>query len=151
MLIKIENKVDEISRLCDEIKQFCVDNNVSDDKYHDIVLILDEMVTNVISYAYPDGRVHTFTLDIHKGNDQRIYMKLVDDGIPFNPLAQEEADTDSSLEERQIGGLGIFIVKHLAEAVEYSRLDDKNNLDVVVSIVCRNHDEEKEGEGSEEQ
>lgn len=83
MLIKIENKVDEISRLCGEIKQFCTDNNVSDEKYHDIVLILDEIVTNVISYAYPDGGVHTFTLDIHKGDDQRIYIKLVDDGIPL--------------------------------------------------------------------
>lgn len=145
MLIKIENKVDEISRLCDEIKQFCTDNNVSDEKYHDIVLILDEIVTNVISYAYPDGGVHTFTLDIHKGDDQRIYIKLVDDGIPFDPLSQDEADTDSSLEERQIGGLGIFIVKHLAEAVEYSRLDDKNNLDIVVSMLCKNHEEEKDG------
>lgn len=137
MLIKIENKVDEISRLCDEIKKFCEDNSVSDAKYHDIVLILDEMVTNVISYAYPDGGVHTFTLDIHKGDDHRIYMKLVDDGIPFDPLAQADADTNSSLEERQIGGLGIFIVKHLAETVEYFRLEDKNNLNIVVSMICR--------------
>ena len=146
MLIKIENKVDEISRLCDEVKKFCNDNQISDSKYHDIVLILDEMVTNVISYAYPDGGVHTFTLDIHRGDDQRIYIKLVDDGIPFDPLAQDESDIDSSLEKRQIGGLGIFIVKHLAEAVEYSRLDDKNNLDIVVSMICKNPDEEKAGE-----
>lgn len=144
MLIKIENNVDEISRLCDEVKKFCEDNQVSDDKYHDIVLILDEMVTNVISYAYPDGGVHTFTLDIHKGDDQRIYIKLVDDGIPFDPLGKEEADTESSLEERQIGGLGIFLVKQLAETVEYSRMDDKNNLGIVVSMLCHSHEKEAE-------
>ncbi|MBR1734405.1 MAG: ATP-binding protein [Alphaproteobacteria bacterium] len=134
MLISLKNDVDEISRLCDEVKKFCDDNGVSEEKYHDIVLILDEIVTNVISYAYPDGGTHTFTLDIKKEGD-RISMKLSDDGIPFDPLAKDNPDTESSLEEREIGGLGIFIVKQLSEVVEYSRVDDKNHLSVTVSVL----------------
>ena len=139
MQIKIKNNVDEIARLCDEVKKFCDDNGVSEDKYHDIVLILDELATNVINYAYPDGGTHTFTLDLHKDGDERIVMKLSDDGIPFDPLARDNPDTESSLEEREIGSLGIFIVKQLSEVVEYSRVDDKNHLIVIVSIMNKNN------------
>jgi len=139
MQIKIKNNVDEIARLCDEVKKFCDDNGVSEDKYHDIVLILDELATNVINYAYPDGGTHTFTLDLHKDGDERIVMKLSDDGIPFDPLARDNPDTESSLEEREIGSLGIFIVKQLSEVVEYSRVDDKNHLVVIVSIMNKNN------------
>lgn len=138
MLIKVKNNVDEIARLCDEVKKFCDDNGVSEQKYHDIVLILDELATNVINYAYPDGGTHTFTLDLHKDGDDHIVMKLSDDGIPFDPLARDNPDTESSLEEREIGGLGIFIVKQLSEVVEYSRVDDKNHLIVIVSIMNKN-------------
>ena len=139
MLISLKNDVNEIARLCDEVKKFCEENGVSDEKYHDIVLILDEIVTNVINYAYPDGGTHTFTLDLRKEGDDRISMKLSDDGIPFDPLARDNPDTESSLEERQIGGLGIFIVKQLSEVVEYSRTDDKNHLSVTVSILNNNN------------
>lgn len=134
MQLKIKNTVDEIPSICDKVKEFCEEHGVSDEKYHDIILIIDEVATNVISYAYPDGEEHLFSLDIDVNEKGRICIKLTDDGIPFNPLQQESADTDSSLEERQIGGLGIFIVKHLAETVEYSRMDDKNNLYIAVSV-----------------
>ncbi|MBQ7674685.1 MAG: ATP-binding protein [Alphaproteobacteria bacterium] len=143
MLISLKNDVNEIARLCDEVKKFCEENGVSDEKYHDIVLILDEIVTNVINYAYPDGGTHTFTLDLRKEGDDRISMKLSDDGIPFDPLARDNPDTESSLEERQIGGLGIFIVKQLSEVVEYSRTDDKNHLSVTVSILNNNNQQKQ--------
>jgi anti-sigma regulatory factor (Ser/Thr protein kinase) len=89
-----------------------MENSVSEEKYHDIALILDEVVTNVISYAYPDGKDHEFTLNIDKNGD-RIKIKIVDDGIAFDPLVKIDPDVDSTIEERQIGGLGIFIVKKL--------------------------------------
>ena len=143
MLISLKNDVNEIARLCDEVKKFCEENGVSDEKYHDIVLILDEIVTNVINYAYPDGGTHTFTLDLRKEGDDRISMKLSDDGIPFDPLARDTPDTESSLEERQIGGLGIFIVKQLSEVVEYSRTDDKNHLSVTVSVLNNNNQQKQ--------
>ncbi|MDR0677587.1 MAG: ATP-binding protein [Holosporaceae bacterium] len=140
MLIKIKNKIEEISRVCDQVRLFCNQNDISEDKYHDIVLILDETVTNVINYAYPDGTEHEFTLEISKKKDDSIDIKLVDNGIPFDPLAKTDPDTDSSLEERQIGGLGIFIVKQLSEAVEYFRKDEKNQLNIIIAL--KNKEEE---------
>ncbi len=133
MLLNIKNEISEINRICDEVEKFCNDHNISDEKYHDIILILDELVTNVINYAYPNGGEHIFTLDIQKIDDC-IYIVLSDSGIPFDPLAKDDPDIESSLEERRIGGLGIFIVKQLSEIVEYSRIDDKNQLNITVSI-----------------
>ncbi len=134
MLINIKNEISEISRVCDEVKKFCDENEISHETYHDIILILDEMVTNIINYAYPDGREHTFTLFMEK-KEERIYIKLSDNGIAFDPLKKADPDTDSSLEERQIGGLGIFIVKQLSESIEYKRIDDENQLNIVISIL----------------
>ena len=140
MLVKMKNDREEIARLCDEVKKFCDDNAVPEERYHNMVLILDELVTNVISYAYPEGGEHIFTVEFKKESDERVLMEIVDDGIPFDPLARDNPDTESSLEEREIGGLGIFLVKQLSEDVKYSRIDDKNHLSITVSIL--NNDEE---------
>ncbi|MDR2107687.1 MAG: ATP-binding protein [Holosporaceae bacterium] len=143
MLIRIKNNIEEISKMCDKIKAFCSENGIPEEKYHDIVLILDETVTNIINYAYPGGNEQEFILDIEKKNES-IFIKLIDSGIPFDPLSLNIPDTDSSIEERQIGGLGIFIVKQLSEAIEYSRVDDKNRLDIVVAI-CNKEKEKENG------
>jgi anti-sigma regulatory factor (Ser/Thr protein kinase) len=133
MLIKIKNNIKEISKVCDKVKKFCRDNNIPDKKYHDIALILDEIVTNVINYAYPDGKEHEFNLEIKK-NGNYIGIRLLDSGIPFDPLIKTTPDVDSCIEERKVGGLGIFIVKQLSEVVEYSRINGRNQLSITVSI-----------------
>lgn len=140
MLINMKNNHQEISRMCDEIKNFCAANNVSDAKYHDIVLIVDEIVANIINYAYPDQMEHEFSLNIIKEND-RVCIKIVDGGIPFDPLNHKDPDTSAEIEERQIGGLGIFLVKQLSEYVEYSRIDDRNQLDIVVELFSNKGEE----------
>ncbi|MDR1561367.1 MAG: ATP-binding protein [Holosporaceae bacterium] len=134
MLIKIKNNIEEISRVCDEVQEFCSRSGIPSNKYHDIVLILDEVVTNIINYAYPNNDEHVFSLNIKKKADGYVYIKLVDNGIAFDPLAKEDPDVESTIEERKIGGLGIFIVKQLSEQVIYSRIDDKNQLEIKVSI-----------------
>ncbi|MDR0968638.1 MAG: ATP-binding protein [Holosporaceae bacterium] len=144
MLVKIKNNIEEISRICDIVRNFCVQNGVSDEKYHDVVLILDELITNIISYAYPDGGERFFDLSLEK-NDQYIVMNVIDDGIPFDPSSQADPDVDSSIEERQLGGLGIFMVKQLSEVIEYSRVDDQNRLCVKVAL-CNKNKEENHGD-----
>jgi anti-sigma regulatory factor (Ser/Thr protein kinase) len=110
--------------------------------YHDIVLILDEVVTNVINYAYKEGEEHSFSLEIKEENG-RVDINMADRGIPFNPLGKDDPDTESSLEEREIGGLGIFIVKQLSESVEYSRTDEQNLLNIRVALFCNNGDDKQ--------
>ena len=60
--------------------------------------------------------------------DGLICATLTDSGTPFNPLQQREADLDVSLEERQIGGLGIHLIKEIMDEVEYAYEDGRNVL-----------------------
>lgn len=133
MQIEIKNDINEISKICDQIDVFCKENAISDQKRQDINLIIDELASNVIFYAYPQGEVHTFSLVLEK-ESQIIYIKIIDSGVPFNPLQKDDPDTDLSAEERQIGGLGIFLVKQLSERVTYKRIKDKNHLTIIVSL-----------------
>ncbi|MDR3179808.1 MAG: ATP-binding protein [Holosporaceae bacterium] len=133
MFVEIKNDFGEMDMLSSKISDFCREQNISDEKHNNIALIVDELVTNVMSYAYPDGGEHTFSLKIEKC-DNRVCMCLTDGGIPFNPLSLPNPDLESSLDERPVGGLGISLVRQLSEAVEYARVDDKNQLSIKVLI-----------------
>ena len=142
MLVELKNNIEEIDRLCKIVEDFCKKNGI-DYKYHDVALILDEMVTNVINYAYPDGKPHDFYLEIEK-KDEHLHMRLVDNGVAFDPLKEDVADTESDLEDRPIGGLGIFLVKQLSEDVAYERKNDQNHLFIKVSLKKEDEDGSKE-------
>jgi anti-sigma regulatory factor (Ser/Thr protein kinase) len=139
MLIIVKNDINEISRVCDVVRKFCEKHHVSDEKCHDITLILDEIITNIVNYAYPDDKEHELSVDIDKIG-VHITLRLVDSGIAFDPLTQADPDVDSSLEERKIGGLGIFIAKQLSDDLKYSRVNGQNQLDIRIAI----HSEEKD-------
>ena len=87
---------------------------------------VEEIFVNVASYAYEDkdGTV-TVRVDILQ-DPTRAAVTFEDRGIPYNPLAKEDPDVTLSAEEREIGGLGIFIVKKTMDNVFYDRRDDKN-------------------------
>ncbi|MDR1551209.1 MAG: ATP-binding protein [Holosporaceae bacterium] len=134
MLIEIENNIEEIDRACDLTRAFCLQHKISDEKCHDITLIVDEIMTNIIKYAYSDKQSHTFSLLMEK-NDIHIAICFLDDGTEFDPLAAKTPDISSTcIEDRPIGGLGIFIVRQLAEDVKYSRVGNLNRLDIVVNV-----------------
>jgi len=133
MLLKIKTDISEIDAICTKLEKFCKDNNISDDKSYDIVIITDEMATNVINYAYPDGKEHWFVIEITKDNNI-VHICLEDDGIPFDPLQKVDPNLNESLEERPIGGLGIYLVRQLSNTVTYRRENGKNRLDIFIKI-----------------
>lgn len=133
MLLKVKNDIKEIDRVCTEIKNFCCSNNIENDKCFDVVIIIDELATNIIKYAFADECDHTFNIIINK-KGEKLHIQLLDDGIPFDPLKRSEPDTNSSLEERNIGGLGIFFAKQLSEQIIYKRAGNKNQLDIFVNL-----------------
>ena len=96
-------------------------------------LAIEEAVVNVMEYAFPNGDKHEFTLTADVEADglqggEIVKFVLTDDGIPFDPTKEEDPDVTLSAEERQIGGLGIFLVKNIMQSVEYSRVDGQNVL-----------------------
>ncbi|QJB55664.1 ATP-binding protein [Pseudodesulfovibrio sp. zrk46] len=94
-----------------------------------LTLVLDELVTNIIDYGYADFDEHP--IDVTIGYDDPIItIRLVDDAEPFNILEAPEPELDKPLEERdrQIGGMGVHLVKNMVKHIDYQRKDGKNIL-----------------------
>ena len=93
-----------------------------------IEISLEELFVNISHYAYPEGNGWA---EIHVGvEDGVMELTLIDGGIPFDPLAKPDPDVTLMAEDRQIGGLGIYMVKKKMDAMEYQRKDDKNILTI---------------------
>lgn len=94
-------------------------------------LAVEEVVVNICEYAYkvPPGE---FTVRVEPG-DTRFAVEVIDEGVPFDPLALEEPDLRAKAAERPIGGLGILLVRRLMDEVAYRREGTRNVLTLVIS------------------
>lgn len=92
-------------------------------------LVLEELVVNVVNYAYGEGGDGPLDITV-ENRDDAIVITLTDQGVPFNPLEQEAPDTDLPPEERPIGGLGIFLVREMMDNVTYRYEAGRNILTV---------------------
>lgn len=96
-----------------------------------IDIAIDEIITNIASYAYgSEGGDFTVLADVQE-EPRLIKLCFIDSGIPFDPLQNADPDTSLSAEERQIGGLGIYLVKKTMDEVRYEYSDNHNILTVV--------------------
>ena len=96
-----------------------------------IKLILEEIILNALNYGHPGKETNVSLKLIDNGQD--ISIELIDDGRPFNPLKEAPVpDTDASLEDRPIGGLGVYLVKSMVSEISYERKNDKNTLRISV-------------------
>lgn len=90
-------------------------------------VVLEEVVGNIIRYAYPVGQTGPVSVQIEQQPGE-LLIRVCDAGIPFNPTQQPPPDLDSALEDRQIGGLGWHLVRSLVDAIEYQRCGGENVL-----------------------
>ena len=97
-----------------------------------VAIALDELLNNTISYGYPPDEDREIELRVEISR-ARLFVVIRDDGIPFNPLNAPEPSTALSLEDRELGGLGLHLVRKMMDDVAYQRLPDKN----VVTLVKR--------------
>ena len=125
--ITLSNDVKEIPLLTAFVEEVCEFNNLDEQTSMQLNLALEEAVVNVMSYAYPEGTKGY--VDIKAESDET-YMKFIitDRGTPFDPTTREEVDTTLPIEERRIGGLGIFLVRKMMDAIEYEYKDGQNIL-----------------------
>ena len=91
-------------------------------------LAAEEVLVNVISYAYPDQSGDVTITTEHTIGRVGLQVEISDSGAPFDPLEKPDPDIDVPLEKREVGGLGIFLVKEIADNVSYRRKDGRNIL-----------------------
>ena len=91
-------------------------------------LVIEEIFVNIASYAYhPEIGPATFCMEFEE-NPHALLMTFIDGGKPYNPLEQDAPDTTLGVDEREIGGLGIFLVRKNVDEISYEYADGKNIL-----------------------
>lgn len=125
--LSVRNELSEIAVLAERIDAFCEENGLGADIAHAVNLSLDELLTNTISYGYEQGGRHVIDVDLglHDGD---LTVRISDDGRAFDPLDIAEPDVDAALDDRPVGGLGIYLVRQMMDAVTYRRHDDRNEV-----------------------
>ncbi|WP_455664920.1 ATP-binding protein [Phocaeicola sp.] len=94
---------------------------------YSIRLSCEEIIVNIISYAYPAGTAGYIWLNVTK-EKKCLRIEIRDGGVPFNPIERQDPDISQELEEREIGGLGIFLVLQNMDNVEYRYEEGENKL-----------------------
>ncbi len=125
--LKFKNEEQELSRVAEFMESVCDELQLDMHVAMKLQLALEEMVTNVIYYAYPKGTSAEITLSA-KSDGKVLTFVLSDTGKPFDPTAKEDADIDVNPMDREQGGMGILIVKNIMNEVSYQRLGDENRL-----------------------
>lgn len=133
LTVTLRNRRGEIARMTALLEAFCRNHRLTDDDTLNVNLVLDEAIINVIEHGFQDGAEHA--IDVRLLLDgSRLTILVEDDGIAYNPLDAPAPRFDLPLEQRRIGGLGVHIMKTLAERVEYQRDDARNRLTITMAV-----------------
>ena len=125
--IILANDIAEISRFAAFIEEVGETFALTPDVVFNLNLVIEEAVVNVINYAYPKEEHESIYLSAHL-HEGSIVLVLTDTGKEFDPTLAPDADITLSAEEREIGGLGIFLIRQIMNEVRYERIDGKNIL-----------------------
>lgn len=99
-----------------------------------IDIAIDELFGNIAHYAYhPETGPVTVRVEVQE-TPLSVVITFIDNGVPYNPLAKEDPDISLSAEERQIGGLGIYMVKKIMDGISYEYKDGRNILKINKNI-----------------
>ena len=131
--ITIKNSLEEFSRLVEAVAVFLSEHEVSAKVDFTVNLVVEEAVLNVINYAYPTQGEHdiNFSMSIH-GRELTLYLS--DAGRPYDPLARPDPNIDAPIDEREVGGLGVHLIKKTCKHVAYTHEAGENRLTMVVDL-----------------
>jgi anti-sigma regulatory factor (Ser/Thr protein kinase) len=126
--LSLHNNSADFARLTEFATEFSRQNKLPDEERARLLIILDELFTNVVEYGYEnaasEGHIDV-ALSLRAG---RLMIEFVDDGRPFDPLAKPPPDLDVPADERSLGGVGIAIVRALVDEIGYRWDGNRNRL-----------------------
>jgi sigma-B regulation protein RsbU (phosphoserine phosphatase) len=131
--VRIENDLSEIAKVDQELDSFAEQFGIPPAIAATFHIIFDDLLNNVISYGFIDEQRHFIDISLELTANSLI-VSIADDGVPFNPLAEATPDTKLSIEDRQMGGLGIHLVINMVDDISYRRTADKNVLTLTKSF-----------------
>lgn len=100
--------------------------HLSENRIQQVLLATEEALVNIFSYAYPEAEPGKVRVVCEPGEEKGLVIRFEDRGAPFNMLESEDPDLTASLDDRAIGGLGIFFIRQMIDELAYERKDGKN-------------------------
>ena len=126
----VETKLEEMERLASAIEDFGRDDNWPESLTYQVHLALEELWLNVVNYGH-DGGFHEVEIEL-TSEPSAVTIHITDDGKPFDPLHEApNPHVDDALDDRPIGGLGVYLVQTMMDEMEYKREEGKNRLTLV--------------------
>ena len=127
----IANELDELRKVNAAIEELAEEENWAPDVTFQIGLAVEELGGNIVNYGHDDDKAHEIKIVI-SSEDEVITIEIEDDGNAFDPLQDApEPDLDAEVEDRTVGGLGIYLVRTMMDEVRYERQQNKNCLTLV--------------------
>jgi anti-sigma regulatory factor (Ser/Thr protein kinase) len=123
----------EIERINTEFTQFAEQRGLAAGVAQKVCIVFDDLLNNIISYGFNDDEEHQIDIDVSVTSEQLV-ITVADDGVPFNPFDRVGPDISLSLEERDIGGLGVLLVTQLMDHCSYQRRRDRNVVTLVMNV-----------------
>jgi len=118
----------ETEKAIDTITELLFLNNVDYSIINKVSIALEEVLINIVSYAYEDTGNIDIIYELTTDPKKELNVTIIDEGKEFDPLKKEDPDITDLYKERKIGGLGIFMTKQIMDEVSYLRKDNKNIL-----------------------
>ncbi|MBO6259664.1 MAG: ATP-binding protein [Lachnospiraceae bacterium] len=133
--INVDVKTESIGILNEAIENIMRDEGASEAKIISIDVAIDEIFSNIIFYSgLKEDDKALIRVTVEDDDEKKITLEFIDTGKPFNPLERPEPDVTKPAEEREIGGLGIFMVKKSMDHVSYRNEDGKNIFTIMKKI-----------------
>ena len=130
--VSLANDVREVRRINHALADFLAEEGVPGRTIHHVRLVVEELVVNVVRYAYSDTTAHKIGVDV-RTEPRRVVVTIEDDGRPFNPNDAPEPQLRNSPAAKR-GGLGIHLVKKLSRELTYSRENNRNRVRATIDF-----------------
>lgn len=123
----------ELQSIVAAVEDFCAANNIPAAISNLMHLALDEVLSNIVKYAYDASEHGIIDVELTYSNN-RFTATVEDAGRPFNPLRFQKQNISGPLKNRTPGGLGILFVKSLVDSIVYDRSGDRNKVTLTIGV-----------------
>lgn len=140
--LELRASIGELERTSAAVAAFGKANNIGEKLLYSLQLVCDEWLTNIVMHGYgaapsgvpPPADAAAIELTLERTAEDALRLTFVDRAPPFNPLTRPEPDVSLSVDEREVGGLGIHFLRKFMDHCEYERTDGRNRLVLVKYI-----------------
>lgn len=132
LTLRMDGDLESLSSAARDLESFMEKSGAPQRDRYVVSLAFEELATNVVKYGFDEGS-EPQPVDISlEAGPEALTLTLTDSGREFNPLESEEPELDAPVEDREVGGLGLHLVRRMADSLSYKRENDRNILTVSV-------------------